>query len=262
MSIRSLRQWSVFSNPHPTLCSAGDDDGGDDGDTGGGGGDPPKPPPKKTFTQDEVSRIAAKEKREAERAAREKADAEWQAKLAERDAELEELRKKSMSADERAAAERKERDAAEKRSREEHEAKLKEARDKEKKRAELAEERWRNDRRNLALNSALSAAKVLAEAADDAAAVMLGKSKIEVDDEGAITGVIYAGKAYDTLEEAAKQFLQDKPHYAPATGNGGGGTRGSTGGGKGGKGGRPLHELARDQLLARTVEQDRAQGRK
>lgn len=259
MSIRSLRQWPVFINP--TLCSADDDGGGDDGDTGGGGGDPPKPPPKKTFTQEEVSRIAAKEKREAEKVAREKADAEWTAKLAERDAELEELRKKSMSADERAAAERKEREAAEKRSREEHESKLKEARDKEKKRAELAEERWRNDRRNLALSSSLVGAKVIPEAADDAAAVMLGKSKIDIDDDGNVTSVIYAGKAYDTLDEAAKQFLQDKQHYLQATGTGGAGTRGGSGSSKLGKGVK-LHELPKDQLLARTVENDRAQGRK
>lgn len=236
----------------------GDADGeGDAGGSGGGDGGKPKP---KTFTQEDLNRIAAKEKKDAARAAREAADAEWQAKLEEIQKQNEELRKEKMTASERAEAERKEREAAEKRTRDEQEAKRKEQLANEKKRADLAEEKWRADRRNAALSSALLGAKVIGEFADDAAVLMLGKSKIDVSDDGEITSVIYGGKTYDTLADAARQFLQDKPNFAQAMGAGGAGTRSSNGGG--GRGKTPLHEMSREQLMAMDRDKRAASGRK
>lgn len=232
-------------------------EGDDDGDQGGGGAPPPKP---KTFTQEEVSRIAAKEKKEALSAAREAANAEWQAKFEATQAEIAELKKANMSADERAKAEAKEREAAQARSREEHEGKLKEKASAALKRAEAAEERWKADRRNGALSTALLTGKVIGEAAADAAAVMLSYSKIDVDEAGEVTSVIYAGKAFDTLAAAAQQFLQDKPHFAQPTATGGTGTR-SGGGGPRGKV-ESLFNLSREDLLARTLAKDAATGRK
>lgn len=240
----------------PGLCSA---EGDEPGDEPGGGGAPPAK--KTTFTQDDVTRIAAKEKKEGERAAREKADADWKEKWDAAQAELAEAKKASMTADERAKAEAKERDEAERKTREERENKLKEKLSTADQKAKAADERWKGDRRSGALATALHGAKVIGEAASDAADVMLGKSKIDVDDDGAITSVIYGGKSYDTLGDAAKQFLLDKPHFAQPTATGGAGTRGGTGGGQRGNGGKPLIELSRDQLMAMDREK-RAGGRK
>ena len=232
----------------------GDEGGAGGGDAGGDGGKG------KTFTQAELQRIAAKEKAEGERAGRAAAEAEWQAKLDEQKAAIAELKKQQMSAEERAAAERKERDEAEKRTREEREAKLKKERDEAKASAQTALERWKNDRRNAALQSALITAKVIASASDDAAESMLRNAKIDVDEDGKITGVMYGGKTYESVADAAKQFLDDRPHFAQAVGGGGAGTRGGNGAAP--AGGRKLHEMSREDLLSMTIAADKAAGRR
>lgn len=260
MNLRLLMHTCALRGPafeQPTLCSADDGGESDDGGAGGGAGGKPKP---KTFTQEDVTRIATKERKDAERAAREKVEAEYKAKLDEKDAELAEARKASMSAEERAKAEAKEREDAERKTREERESKLKEKLSAADQKAKAAEERWKGDRRNAALSSALLAAKVIGEAASDAADVMLGKSKIDVDDDGVITSVIYGGKTYESLADAAKQFLLDKPHFAQPTATGGTGTRGGAGGPRGK--GAPLIQQSREDLLAATLASDRAAGRK
>jgi len=256
MFVKLMRAHALVVPSRTSLCSADAGDGGDGGD-GGGAGDGVK----KQLSQDEVNRIAAKQKKEGERAGREAAEAEWKEKYAELEAKLEEQRKAAMTADERAAEERKQRDEAEKRTRDEREAKLKKERDEAKAGHAAAVERWKNDRRDRELQTALIAAKVYVPASEDAAASMLRNAKIELDDDGSIKSIVYAGKAYDTLEEAAKRFIEDKPHFAQASGVGGAGTRAGNSGGAGANSNTKLHELSREDLTQRILEEDKASGR-
>ena len=248
-----------FEPSNPFIAS--NEGGGDGGGGGNGGGG--APPPAKTFTQEEVARIAAKEKSEGERAARAKLESELRAKydtdLAERDKRIQELELKGKTEDERREIERRQRSEADEKARKAREAELLKERDDARAEGLSYRNRWLDDRKAVQVGSALVSAKVVASAADDARAVFSQVSKIETDDDGNVTSVIYGGQTYTKLAEAAAAFLRDRPFFASASAPGGG--SGMRQGGSGGNGSqRQLDEMTEDELLALDA-QTRTQAR-
>lgn len=252
----------------PTLCNIeGDGGAGGAGDgagaAGGGAGAGGTP---KTFTQEELSRIAAKQKSEGEAAGRRAAEtealarqatleAEAKAKLDAAEARIQELELAGKTQAERDAIERKQREEADKKAREAREQALAKERDDAKALAADREARWKGDRVKAAVTTALVTNKALASATPDAADTFVRVSKIETDDEGLITSVIYAGKSYASVDEATKEFLRERSHFAQASGTGGAGTRGGNGSGNG-IGNKPLWQLSDEELK----QLDHAQG--
>lgn len=241
-----------FSSP---LVACIDGDGGGDGGGGGGGA-----PPAKTFTQDEVNRIAAKQKSEGERAARAAAEAEFQAKEAAHLKRIEELELAGKTQAERDAIERRQREEADAKARKAREDALASERDQALAKATAAENRWKQDRVNSVISNALVANRVIGSAVSQAARIFVSDSKIEVGDEGEILSIIYNGQSYAKPEDAAKAFLNDNAHFAQASGTGGAGTRlpGSSGNGAGGA--RDFTKMSRSDLLAIDKE-ERERGR-
>ncbi len=226
--------------PHsPFTCSAENDPSGD-----------PAASPAKTFTQDEVNRIAAKQKAEGEAKARADAATEFAAKEAAHLKRIEELELAGKTQAERDAHERKQREDADKKAREAEKATLAKERDDEKAAREQLETRWKQDRKNTAASNALVAADVIGDAAADAMHVFVRDSTIDMDDDGAVTNVIYGGKSYPKIEDAAKAFLKAKPHFAMPSGTGGTGSRlpGARGGAGAGNG--PTDTMSREELIA------------
>jgi hypothetical protein len=229
---------------------------GDGGGTGGSGTGGTQQPAARTFTQDEVNRIAAKQKAEGEAAARRQAEAEFKAReealVKERDEAL--LAGKTQA--ERDAHERKQRDEADRKAREARESAIAKERDEALARAQANEARWKQDRVGTAVTAALHGAKVIAAAAADAAHVFTRDAKIDVDEDGVITNVIYGGKSYPKVEEAAAEFLRERTHFAQPSGTGGTGTRapGNTGGS--GHSGTPLHQQSRQERLDRVAAEN------
>lgn len=240
-----------FEPQRSSICCA-------EGDLPPPGGDPP--PPAKTFTQDEVNRIAAKQKEEGTRAARAAAEAEFQAKEAAHLKRIEELELAGKTQVERDAHERKQREDADKRAREAEKAQLAKERDDEKAKREQLESRWRSERIATAAGNALVANKVIGDAAADATHVFVRDSKIETDEDGQITNVIYAGKSFSSIDDAAKEFLKAKPHFALPIGTGGTGSKLPGTGGGPGKG--PIDNLTTEELLAGAREEMRAGQRR
>lgn len=251
MIMRALS--GAFEPTKAGLCSAEDDQGG-----GGGGGQPPA----KTFTQDEVNRIAAKQKAEGEAAAKRAAEAAFTEKEQAFNKRIEELELAGKTQAERDAHERRQREEADRKAREAREASLAKERDDAKALAAANEARWKDDRKNTAVVAALHSAKVIAAAAADAAHSFMRDAKIEQDEDGVITNVIYGGKSYSKVDEAAVEFLKERSHFAQPAGTGGTGSRLPTSSGGGSpQGGRPLHEMTRSELLELDAQQQ-AQARK
>lgn len=243
-----------FAPNRPGVCS------NEGGEGGGGGGGPANTDPPKTFTQEDVNRIAAKQKAEGERVARERAEADFKAREAEHLKRIEELELAGKSQAERDAHERKQREDADRKAREAVQAQLTRERDEERQKREAAETRYKQDRVSRAVTDALHAAKVIGSAAPDAALSFIRDAKIDVDEDGNVTNVIYGGKSYPKVDEAAKQFLLDKAHFAQPSG-GGAGTRSPAGGaGATSQPGRPLHERSREELLALSKAEREARG--
>jgi hypothetical protein len=217
------------------------------------------PPAPKTFTQDEVNRIAAKQKDEGTRAARAAAEAEFQAKEAAHLKRIEELELAGKTQAERDAIERRTREEADAKARKAREDALATERDQALAKATAAETKWKQDRVNGAVSNALVASKVIGSAASDAAHSFVRDSKIEVGDDGEILSVIYGGQSYTKTEDAAKAFLNDRPHFAQPSGTGGTGSRLP---GAGGGGVKPLDGLTTEELLKGASEELRASQRR
>lgn len=113
------------------------------------------------------------------------------------------------------------------------------------KRAEQVAAKLRERDTAAALGQALDTAKVLTSARAQAIRLMAGESTIELDDDGKVTSIVYAGVTHKTVEEAATAFLKTNDFLASAGRPAGGGTQRPNGGGTA----RPLHEMSEDDLL-------------
>ncbi len=221
------------------LCSAPDpgDPGGGGG--GGGGGD-------KTFTQDQVNAIVADSRKKYEAQINElKPLAEKAKSIDDLQAQITKLtEEKELVGKTEAEKARIEADKAAKRIADERAAAAKE-RDEEKGKREAAEGRLRNVHVKYALTTALTAAKAFPEALDDAVGAMMASSKVEVDDDGKVTAVIFGGVTHTDTKAAAEAFLKTKPYFAQGVA-GGAGTRNPNGGI------RPadLQSMSSDQLIS------------
>lgn len=220
-----------------SLCSA--EGGGDDG--GGGGGDDQR------FTQDDVNTMIAKERKSWESKSKKQLDeatSKAQEQVDEVKAELEELRKKheeaTLDADQREKAALERAQKAIEKKLEDQQAKLTEA----EKRAQLADQVLATERRARHLGRALTEAKAYPEALGDALSVFQAAAEVELDDKGDIVSVKYNEGEYTDIKEAAKAFLNDRPHFAQAEG-GGAGTRTPTGSRGGSK--VPLWQLSDEE---------------
>lgn len=246
-----------------TICNAENDDPG-----GGGGGTPPgdqttlpgTDDPPKTFTQDQLNALLAKERKATE------AKFGDYDKLKEAAGKVEELNKRLEELEEEKtlagkSAEEKERARAKK----ERETLLA---DKEKAETEKAEvearlaaafEEHRNTRARHTLSLALSAAKVYAPAAADALDAMMRDSTLEFDKEtGELTQVTLAndGVVYDDMNKAAAAYLASKPHFA-AGAIGGTGTRPPNGTRAGDK---AIADMTPDERLKASAQQRAARA--
>lgn len=262
-ALKRGRSWEgyVFNGPceplNPFVCFAEGDAG-----AGGDGGGAPAP---KTFTQEEVSRIAAKEKSDGERAARAKVEQELTAKFTTEREELakriEELELAGKTAEQRAEHDRKVKAEADQKAREAREAAINKERDDARAEAAAIKSRWLNDKIDLQVSNALVASNALASASQQAARIFALDAKIDTNPEdGSITSIIYGGQSYTKPAEAAAAFLKANPHFAAAASpNGGSGARGGNGGNNTGK---PLHELSSETLLQMHAEREAAAGKR
>lgn len=232
-----------------------DEDKGTGGGGGGGGGEggntqqgPPAAEQPK-YSDKQVNDLIAKERRSLEaklkaeheaaiKAAREEAEAaKNEAALAGKSAEEKAKLIAESEAKKRAAeAERIAKDLAETKAR-----------------ADGAEARLRDYQITGAASSALLEAKVIPTAATAAVKLFKLDAKVDLDDDGKVTGVTLDGTFHKTMKEAAEAFLKANPHFAPAPAGGSGTPRGGVGAAYG----RPLHEMSTSELLARAEEADR-----
>lgn len=228
----------------------------------GGGGDPATPPGEKMLPQSEVQRIVAKEaKAAADKAAREAAE-KFKLELVDRDKTLEELRMQLETAgktgEEKARIEAEQKREAERKAQAARDAQIADQLRSATEKATAAEQRLRDHQVSGAVSVALASAKVLAGATEDAIRSFRADSQIETDEDGKPSSIIYKGVAYDTLKDAAKAFLKDRPHFAQPSAVTGAGVR--TGGGNGAGGSKvPLHELDRTTLLRMSAAEKRGQ---
>lgn len=228
--------------------------GGGSGDGGAGGGE-------KMLAQSEVQRIVAKEVRAAsEKAAREAAE-KARAEIEQRDTQLAELKLQletaGKSAEEKARIESEQKREAERKAQQAREAQITKDLQAAQEAAKSAAERLRDYQIGGAASSALVGAKVLSGAIDDALRSFRADSQIEIDDDGKVASVIYKGVAYDSLKDAAKAFLKDRPHFAQPSAIAGAGVR--TGGGNGAGQHVELHKLDRTTLLKMSAAEKRGQ---
>jgi hypothetical protein len=230
----------------------------DDPGGGGGGG-------KTTFTQEDVNSFLAKERKKIE------------AKFGDYDelkrtaAQVDELRKKAGQVDElttRMAALEEEKDLAGKSAEEKERARAEKAqkkilddlavaaRERDEAKAALEAERGahRTTRSRTKLGSALAAADVFPQAAEDALNALMRETEIEWDDKGDFANVTFNGDgtryAPGELSKLAESFLKTKPYYAKGAPSGGGTKRPSGGSGGPGADTRKLYELSSDELIA------------
>ena len=122
----------------------------------------------------------------------------------------------------------------------------------------LAAERnaHRMTRVNQALSSALHAANVIPEAADDAMLAMLRDSELSFDDTGNLTEITlkHDGTRHASAQKAAEAYLKTKTHFVkPITGGAGTPRGGSTP--SSGSSNTPLHMRQRDELVALSVQE-------
>lgn len=198
---------------------------GEGGDGGAGGGDGGKPPPAKTFTQEQLDAIVAKQRRDLEakfgdydqlkEAAGKVSELEKQLESIREEAELKgkseaekariQLEKRMQQVEQRIAQAEKERDEATAK-------------------AEAAVKARLDVVKRHQLVGALQGAKVVPGALDDATDAMLRGAEIETDDDGNIKGITVAGGHFDKPAEAVAAFLKTKPYYQSHPGGGSGGT--------------------------------------
>lgn len=203
----------------PGLHIESDDGGGDDDDNGGGGGGA------KAFTQDEVNALLAKERKKLE--AKFKGFDELKAKAA----KVDELAAKMTELEEAAAL--KDKDAGEQakilaeRARAQADKQLKEME------AQVAALTAERDGAKATLTThikrthaseALAKAGVLASAGKHALRAFLEEASVELDEQGNVTGIEYAGVPQKDLAAAATAFLNDNDIFKLAK-PGGSGTR-------------------------------------
>ena len=228
------------------LCSA---EGEGEGD---GGGEAPA----KTFTQEDIDRIIAKERRSFEAKLKGSTELAEKAKRAEElEARLAELEEEKALAGKTAAE--KERARAEKASQAMATEKARLEAEKVELAAELERARKEHQmtRASNALSTALSSAGVFPGAAEDALASLMSNSEMEWDDNGKLIAITLEldGTRYDDPKKAAAAFLAKKTHFAAGS-TGGSGTRLPNGFGGSNK---PLHERTPQELLAMAAQERR-----
>ena len=225
------------------LCSA---EGEGEGD---GGGEAPA----KTFTQEDIDRIIAKERRSFEAKLKGSTELAEKAKRAEElEARLAELEEEKALAGKTAAEKASQAMATEKARLEAEKVELA---------AELERARKEHQmtRASNALSTALSSAGVFPGAAEDALASLMSNSEMEWDDNGKLIAITLEldGTRYDDPKKAAAAFLAKKTHFANGS-PGGSGTRLPGNGGN--TSGRPLYELSSEELQ-KLAAQERRQRR-
>lgn len=236
------------------LLASGEGEGG-----GGGGGENKSDGGAKTFSQEDVNGLLARERRTwegklAEATTKANADlADVRAKLdalegekklegvTGKDREIEKLRQTiaKMESDGKA---------------------LGEARTKAEQDRDAALTRYRTHRASEQARDALIKAGALSDpkALNLATRTLLadGKAEIAEDAEGNLTvSLVLDGKRYDALDQASKTWLQSNELFLKAAG-GGGGTKAPNG--SGGGGGKPLAEASFDQLAAMALAEGKS----
>lgn len=89
-----------------------------------------------------------------------------------------------------------------------------------------AQSTLRQERMSRAFSGALAKAEVFGPGAGDALAVLMAEVKdVEADGNGAIRASYGSDLIDETPEAIAKKFLEDRPHFATAKGNGAGTSR-------------------------------------
>jgi|GEM_PF-4700677 len=245
-------QHALKYGPQSVFVASADGGGG-----GGGGGDD------KTFTQEDVNALLAKERKKLEDKFKDYDDLKTKA------GEVDDLKTRLETLEEEKdlagkTAEEKERARAEKErtklladleeaktAREEAEAKLK-----------SEGEAHRMTKVRTRLGTELTAAGVFPKAAEDALSTMLASSELDFDEEtGALKTLTLShdGTRYtpDEIGKACESYLKAKPHFAKAPA-GGAGTTPPTGGG-GGHDDRPLHERPIGDLLKQDAQTRQSQ---
>lgn len=241
------------SNPFIAFIDGDGDQG--DGDKGGTG--------EKMLSQSHVTALIARETKAAAEKAAKEAEARLAAELKKRDDELErtraELETAGKSAEERARIEAENRRKAELAAAEGREKAAAEALRAATERAEGNAARLTNFQIKQHLSSGLVASSVLATAHEDALRSFMTDSKVDLDDDGNITSLVYKGVAYATAEKAAAAFLKERAHFKAPANNGGTGARGNGGNGGGSvNDGKPLYEKSSEELLAMSVAERQA----
>ena len=217
-------------------------DGGGAGGGGGGDGEGDK-----TFSQEEVNAIIAKERKSWEAKSGEalkQAKDEAATKQKELQEQLDAL--KSEFEDSKLSAADKEKKAAERaqNAMKDQIAQLQASIKAEQEKTEAAAATLRGERIARHLSSGLTAANVFKGALSDAIDAFGKVAKVELDDNGQPTTVTMGESAFTDIKEAATAFLKDRPHFQTGTA-GGAGTRPPNGSDFGGK---PMHEASDDDL--------------
>lgn len=212
----------IFSEPLLLLEGEGGEGGG-----GGGGGDKP---PAKTFSQEDVNAMIAKERKALEAKFADYEDLKGKV------GEVDELKKQLESIREEAELKgkseaEKARIQLEKRMQqfEQRVAQAEKERDEAKAAAETASKARLDVIKRHQVMAALQSHKV--SDLDEATHSFLRHAEIETDDDGNITGIAVGDGHFDKPEQAAAAFLKLKPTYAPFPGGGSGGVGPNAGGG-------------------------------
>lgn len=220
-------------------------DGGGAGGGGGDGGDGGA----KTFTQDDVNAIIAKERKtweaksgEALKAAKE----ESATKLSELQAQFDAM--KTEFEDSKLSAADKEKKAAERAQNAANTkiAELQTAIKAEQEKTAAATATLQGERVSRHLSAGLNAANVFKGALADAVDAFGKVAKVDLDESGKLTTVTLGEASYTDIKEAATAFLKERPHFQK-------GPPGGTGSGSPGSsdfGGKPMHEASDDELWA------------
>lgn len=212
-----------------------------EGDGGGGGNAPPK-----TFTQDEVNSLLAKERRGLEAKIKELEPLKEQAaKSTELEKQIAELNEKIELAGK--SEKEKEKLLAEKLTAklEKEKSDLAKERDAQRALADQAAAELKRTRLEHQITAALMAAKALPGSLKFAVPAFLAEAEIEADEKKghAITSVTIDGVPYKELAKATEAYLKANPLFLQAP-EGGGGTRASNAGASGNWKDLPADQMA------------------